>query len=548
MSQYSKAIFSSLFPHIAQRNLQVVPIPVRGEDNEVVDNGQFGGLDNPIPNDNPVTQTLDLSPPTELNDNPDIEQPNQSFPSSEEYDTESGVPYDPMNPPKGMTPPFVDPRNEEQTPRPRIVQTDPQSPSVNIQPAVVNQTAQQKVDKWQAQLDNPVNQDKGWKGKARELIQNFLYAMGQSGRLPENNWKTALGSGAIGSALGLINPKWNERREAEQELPLAQAQLERENKQKSQTIEDRYKIAQTQNTLDLPIRAREKMQADVEKQIQGQKNRLEVIARQADIKSGEAKIFTDSEGRQWKQFLKPDSTGKVREMEPIINPTTGEQEFAPGEQMIEVPDPTDSTRTIKVKAKQWLMPGATLANADANRKQDADKFNTTNDIKVAIENANNWQTYNKQVYDLAIASQKAIGGNIENQAELDSYSEKNTSLMNQLAALGGKDKEQMTTSEIEAANKQIDALTKEINDNNVKFTQALGKTQAGREALASLEKQKIVPPTTIKAPRITAVQVTGNKPAAVSEEIFKQRLKANNIPESEWGNRIKQARIDKVIQ
>ena len=311
---------------------------------------------------------------------------------------------------------------------------------------------------------------------------------------------------------------------AKKRVALEQAQREIAPLQalEDQRLQDEAKQAQIQSVKDRPLIARQQIQARLEQEMLRQKGRMEALNRQADIRSGEAKIVTDKDGLLWKRYLKPDSSGKLKPDEPVINPSTGEQDFAPGEQMVDWPDP-QTGQTVKVKAKQVLMPDATIAQGNANREQTAATTNANNEIRVATENASNWLRYNGQLLDLASKTAQASGAVIENQAELEGINRSTQSAMQQLGELANRDTSQMTSAEIEKTNGRIQELTDQINANNIKFSTALGKTKAGQDALTQIGKTNISAPQKIVAPKIQAVKVGGKTATRATVEAFAKK-------------------------
>ncbi len=280
--------------------------------------------------------------------------------------------------------------------------------------------------------------------------------------------------------------------------------------------------AQAENVLDKPTLEREKLRNRVEVESQKQNNRLDIINHQADIKSGEAKLFTDSDGKIWKQFLKPDSTGKMRANEPVVNPTTGEQEIAPGEQMVDWIDP-QSGNTIKVKAKQVLVPGATLAAGNAQRTQQTNEFNTTKQIEVDRQNVQNQLTYQSQVNNVMStiigndANLTQLGGNVSGiNAQMGKNFEAGQSLLSQINDINAKDYSDSSKEEVEAANKSRDAAESRYNkllDENTKLNgdlmTELGKSDAGKQKADQLQKLMPTAPAKLTFTPIQATKVSG---------------------------------------
>ena len=77
----------------------------------------------------------------------------------------------------------------------------------------------------QEQKRNPVNKDKGGKGLALELLENFLYGLGKT---PAGaSVGQALLLGGTGAGAGFINKGWNEQRAAEAAIPEPENDVQR---------------------------------------------------------------------------------------------------------------------------------------------------------------------------------------------------------------------------------------------------------------------------------------------------------------------------------
>lgn len=226
-------------------------------------------------------------------------------------------------------------------------------------------------------------------------------------------------------------------------------------------------------------------------------NRMSMLNRQADIRSGEVKLFTDQNGLVWKQFLKPDASGNTRPMEPVVNPTTGEQEFNPGEQLTEWTNPRTGQKE-RVKAKETLGPEAMIANADAQRQQDAEKFNSSQEFQAQKTNADNLMTYNKQVFDQTTALAKADAANTENLGEMNGA-------YNELATLQTAYNNAYEAQDIALMN----SLVPKMADAQAKYDAAVGKLKSGQQIVGDLSRNGIVRPQTIKPIAVKAAQVGG---------------------------------------
>ncbi|HNU06153.1 MAG TPA: hypothetical protein PKO33_00205, partial [Pyrinomonadaceae bacterium] len=244
-----------------------------------------------------------------------------------------------------------------------------------------------------------------------------------------------------------------------------------------------------------------------------QQNRLEVIKAGADIKSGEAKIFVDQEGKVWKQFLKPDANGNLREMEPVMNPNTRTQEIAVGEQMVPWPDPYTG-QTVQVKAKQIINAGATIAAGNANRQQQADTTNARAEMDAQEANARNILSFNSQVLDLAKAAAAADAEETKALGEVQGIANEMDRLNKLLAEFKTPDSFGNTREwDYEGQNK---ILTKYAELDN-KYQQAVAKSKAMRDAVEQLRAKGVVRPATVTPVRIRAAQVTNGQRPPIGE-------------------------------
>ncbi len=317
--------------------------------------------------------------------------------------------------------------------------------------------------------------------------------------------------------------------------------------------------AQTQNTIDKPKLAREQLRSRIDAETQKFNNRMALRNRDADIKSGEAKNFIDENGKVWKQFLKPDSNGKFRENEPVVNPTTGEQEFQPGYEMIDWQDPKTGAIT-KQRARDTLMPGATLATGDANRQQQVDIKNADNQMDVAKQNVQNQLTYQSQVNNVMStiigndANLTQLGGNVSGiNAQMGKNFEAGQSLLSQINDINAKDYSDSSKEEVEAANKSRDAAESRYNkllDENTKLNgdlmTELGKSDAGKQKADQLQKLMPKVPSKLTFTPIQATKVSGgvrnnNSPQFTADEI-RSGGKSRNWSEAQINAKIEEAR------
>lgn len=136
-----------------------------------------------------------------------------------------------------------------------------------LENATPEEQAKAGLKYWQDMRENPVNQDKGWKGLVKELIQNFLYGMGKT--QPGMSITDGLILGGVGAGAGFLNKGWNEQRRAEAEIPIAQQRLEyaRGDRMKQEQIanqQDQIKNRQIQTNLDIDENTRKNITAEQE--------------------------------------------------------------------------------------------------------------------------------------------------------------------------------------------------------------------------------------------------------------------------------------------
>lgn len=153
---------------------------------------------------------------------------------------------------------------------------------------------------------------------------------------------------------------------------------------------------------------------------------------------------------------------------------------------------------------------AARENNNANRQQDVKKFNAGNQIKVAVENANNIQKYNSDFMNLVKEQTQLSGKNIENQGEIDAIVGDTQRATEEYARLGQTDTSQLTGDQIKDLNEQMQKLHARIDKNNKDFDIALAKTEGGRAALANATSRQLVRPQQITYKPIEAVQVKTN--------------------------------------
>lgn len=289
-----------------------------------------------------------------------------------------------------------------------------------------------------------------------------------------------------------------------------------------------YKQAQTQGVLQRPILEREKLKARVEAEQQKFVNRTKLLEIQARNEGGKWKPYVDENGRRWKQYQNDPS----KELEPIVDPITGEQDVDPSSKLYDWTDPY-SGKTVQIKGSQLANAGATIATGNAQRQQSADTTNVNNELEAARANAtaqNNWYQAENTRRQQALA---AAAGNLSNAAEVQG----SASLMQEYAAqmqrltqiieAGSPDDAQVKAAQNDLSKAEGD-YAKALNSFNV----SLGKTQQGAMLADSLSKSSVPRPQLIKANKVKAAQVGGPPSKAALENSLRSR--GYNPKSPEW--------------
>lgn len=325
----------------------------------------------------------------------------------------------------------------------------------------------------------------------------------------------AIGGAGAGAVMGATMNNVDERMMDKMKLAQLAPQYEQaygmERQKKEDDAKIAYKKANAINIADKPQRERDAAVAKVVAAKTAFDRRMQMRDRDADIRSGEAKRTVDANGMVWKEFTKADSSGKIREKEPVVNPVTGEQDFDPGEQMV-----IDPLTQVKVKAKTIIAPQAMIATGNANRQTEADKTNAAQRTAVMKENINNQMqrmTAINTLWSQAITADSGIADESGIRSEMDGKMREITALSNsELPASSDPEKAQ------EDRVKRVNKLVDEYNELNNKLITNISKSTAGK-AKAEQIKQLInampaVPKLTYTPYKPT--MVTGGKYAGQS--------------------------------
>jgi hypothetical protein len=235
-----------------------------------------------------------------------------------------------------------------------------------------------------------------------------------------------------------------------------------------------------------------------------------------EFRQGIAKPYIDENGKVWKQYL----NDPKRQLEPLVNPITGEQEFVPGEQGITWTDP-NTQQSYTIKAKQSLVPSVGIATGNANRQTDADKFNTQKYWETEKENINNqmkWMSDIKALTTAAITADSGVTDDLGIRAEMDAKLAEMTKLAN-TPLPEDVDPSKAQEQRITRVNKLVD----DYNELNGKLLDTMSKSQAGKAKADQIRAQlaSLPRPEKLKWKAYTPTMVQGGavgKPVPPSKD------------------------------
>jgi len=344
----------------------------------------------------------------------------------------------------------------------------------------------------------------------------------------------ALGEGLGGAIGGAAVPKVFADEQNREQIRQIDRQEESAYERQKRELELKAKNAQIDDVGDRGRRFNEAQRNKFLLEKEKFNNRMATIDRQADIASGEAERLVKPDGTVWKHYKKADSSGNIKPDEQMFQPD-GTPEMDPSKMMYDVYDPVTG-QTVKGTGGEILGYSGSIQQGNANRQQEASKFNASQEFSAQKENANNLLQYNNQVLRSMEEASKADGKVIENLGEVQGIANEIGRLNDLLGTLKDDD--------YEGKNR---VLTK-LADLDNKYQQALGKTDAGKAAVEQLKAQGITKPQTVQAVKIQAVQIKNGNLPSVSQDVFEKRLSANKIPKEQWANIIAKAKADGVIK
>lgn len=351
----------------------------------------------------------------------------------------------------------------------------------------------------------------------------------------------AIGGGAAGGVMGATmnnaDEKMADRMQLAQLLPQYQNAATIEKNQ----AEAAYRQAQTEELRGRPTQRMREIEA------RGQQA-IARINRNADVRAGIAKPVINEEGFVELQYLNADANGQRRENE-LLKGADGQPIFIPGEQGLTWVDPL-TQKPVQVRAKQTLVPGATIATGNANRETNVARDNAENYWKTEstnIENQMKWMSDIKNLTAQAIAAESGLDDDPGIRSELDAKLRELTELYNTPLPTGGSPSKAQ-----EARVKRVNELTDEFNKLNSQLLTTMSKSAAGKakaDQIRGLINKMNKPPMLTYTP-YEAVKVTGGvSGSTVSESVFIDRLRANGITDpAEQKALINKARADGKIR
>ena len=298
----------------------------------------------------------------------------------------------------------------------------------------------------------------------------------------------AIGGAAAGGVMGATMNNVDERMMDKMKIAQLTPQYEQASKQEEDTLNKRYKQAQITELRRRPTKEQETR--DQQTRLQELKGRQAVdrINRNADIKSGVAKPVINESGYIELEYLNADSSGKRRENE-LLKGADGQPIFVPGEQGLTWIDPL-TNKPMQVKAKQTLMPGATIATGNATRSTAADRDNAEKFWQTQKENISNqmkWLSDVKALTTAAITADSGMVDDLGTRAEMDGKLKEITALSNSPLP-DGLDTDGLNKAQ-ETKVKRINQLVDDYNTLNNKLLDNLGKSAAGKAKADQIRTQ-----------------------------------------------------------
>jgi predicted RNA-binding protein Jag len=287
--------------------------------------------------------------------------------------------------------------------------------------------------------------------------------------------------GVLGATVDNADNKMFDRMKLAQMMP----QYEIAQKQEEDKTNRDWKKAQTSDILRRPQKEQEtRDQQRIMQELRG-RQAVERINRNADIKAGIAKPVINEGGYIELEYLNADASGKRRENE-LLKGADGQPIFVPGEQGLTWIDPL-TKQPMQVKAKQTLMPGATIATGNAVRQTNADRDNAEKYWQTHKTNIDNQMKYMSDIKGLLAAAITADSGLTDDpgtRAEMEGK-------YNEIVALSNSplpDTDDPSKAQEDRV-KRVNQLTDDYNTLNNKLLDNLSKTAAGKAKADQIRAQ-----------------------------------------------------------
>lgn len=295
----------------------------------------------------------------------------------------------------------------------------------------------------------------------------------------------AIGGAGAGAVMGATMNNVDERMMDKMKLAQLLPQYKQAAQQEEDVLNRDAKVAQIEEIRRRP--EKEKAIRDQQTRLQELKGRqaVERINRNADIKAGIAKPVINEGGYIELEYLNADASGKRRENE-LLKGADGQPIFVPGEQGLTWIDPL-TKQPMQVKAKQTLMPGATMATGNAIRETNAARDNAEKYWQTQKDNISNHMKYMSDVTSLLTAAITADSGLTDDPGTRREMEGK----YNEIVALSNSplpDTDDPSKAQEDRV-KRVNQLTDDYNKLNNKLLDNLSKTAAGKAKADQIRAQ-----------------------------------------------------------
>jgi hypothetical protein len=384
------------------------------------------------------------------------------------------------------------PESVQNTETPAPTMTPTPAPTVSRNP-IAERRAQLEAEN--AQYSQPTEKSKdsrlhsGFEGAMRGLAEYFNPSLGIVRNWDEFFARLAGVGGKF--AGGMINDKWDEEDERLRKLDENKKQLGELDEREKRETDTLYRNKQMENMERDDKRASEQFNVSQQNKFLLEQrrfeNRMSQMDKQASIEGNKWKKDIDEQGRVWKLY----NDGRREAMPDPDDPSR--QDIDPNFKTYEVYSPVSGTK-VTLRGDKLFAGESQSSNANtsiANRDlEDDDKY------KAKI-------------------------------AEFDG----------EIAGITSK----IQSKQSELAKVPDPPQTKEDFDKRERLTKEIGDLQGDLQKQQTIKKNYPKPVKRQQNPTPGVV-------SAVSEDVFRERLKANNIPPDKWDAIIQKAKADKVIK